>query len=418
MLKRHSLERRLFGWMLVLALVPALGLVALGTWLWTDSLDRMSTLGPWDRVGESGRAVFEAAADAAGENPVLAAALARHREELSASLLLARRWAYLGERFAHMLPAAALFFALLLVGAALGTSRRLARQLAQPVRELVRWAELLAREEPLPPPAVGEEGELAEVRVLRRALRHAEGELAEARRRALEGERLRVWGEMARRVAHEMKNPLTPLRLALHRLARSGDETLAEPVGVIAEEVGRLDELAQQFAALGRPPEGPTSLVDVRELWVSLLATDIAPPVEGALDAPAALPLVEGHYEALLRAFRNLLRNAAEAMEGVEGARRIEVRIRELERTGAVGAPPGWIEVRVADHGSGLPEGAAERIFEPDFSTKSRGTGLGLALVRQAVVAQGGEVFAQNRPGPGAEFVVRLPAAVMAGAGR
>jgi nitrogen fixation/metabolism regulation signal transduction histidine kinase len=419
MLSRRSLERRLFGWMLVLALVPALGLVALGTWVWSDSLDRISTLGPWDRVGDSGREVFEAAEGAAAADPVLAAALDRHREELSASLLLARRWAYLRERVVGLLPGAAIFCGLIVVGAALWAARRVARELARPIRELVGWADHLAREEALPAPRSSEGREVVEVKALRGALRTAAGELRSARQRALEAERVRVWGEMARRVAHEMKNPLTPLRLALHRLARShsADAEIGETVSVFAEEVGRLEDLARQFAQLGRPPEGPTSQVDLGELLASLLATDVAPPVETRLDVSAGLPLVDGHYEALVRAFRNLVRNAVEAMEGCEGPRRVEVRIREVapevsvERAeDGVGATVGgWVEVRIADGGHGLPEGAEARIFEPDFTTKSRGTGLGLTLVRQAVQAHGGTIALARRAGGGAEFVVRLP---------
>ncbi|HEY8375188.1 MAG TPA: HAMP domain-containing sensor histidine kinase, partial [Nannocystis sp.] len=106
-----------------------------------------------------------------------------------------------------------------------------------------------------------------------------------------------------------------------------------------------------------------------------------------------------------LRAFRNLIRNAVEAMEGSERPRRIDVGIRVTD---------GKLVVAIGDSGSGLPEGAGDRIFEPDYTTKSRGTGLGLALVRQAVAAHGGEVLARNRPGGGAEFVVRLPAVATA----
>src|SRR5690625_2850418 len=206
-LRRRTLEGRLFGWMLVMALVPALGLVALGTWIWTDSLDRISSLGPWDRVGDSGRLVFEVASEAAESDTILRAALDRHREELSESLLLARRWAYLRERALGLLPAASVIFGLVLVGAAFSVARRLSRELARPIRELVQWAEILAREERLPDPLPAERLEVREVRSLRRAFRAAEVELVSARRRALEAERVRIWGEMARRVAHEMKNP-------------------------------------------------------------------------------------------------------------------------------------------------------------------------------------------------------------------
>lgn len=395
--------------MLVLALVPALGLLAAGTWIWSDSLDRINALGPWDRVAESGREVFEAAATAAETDPVLASALERHREELSGSLLLARRWTFLRDRAISVLPLVALVFGVVLAGVSFLAARRVARELARPIRELVGWIELIAREEPLPPPRPTERREVAEVRALRGAFRAAANELSAARRRALQAERVRVWGEMARRVAHEMKNPLTPMRLALHRLARSQGEggTGEEAIAVIAEEVGRLEELAQQFSQLGRPPEGPRSAVDLRELLAGLLETDVVPPVTTELDAPDGLPLVDGYYDALLRLFRNLIQNAVEAMEGCEGERRVTVRIRGLGNDGGEGS--GWVEVRIADRGRGLPEGAEDRIFEPDFTTKSRGTGLGLTLVRQAVVAHGGTIEAVRPAAGGAEFVVRLP---------
>ncbi|HEX6939324.1 MAG TPA: HAMP domain-containing sensor histidine kinase [Longimicrobiales bacterium] len=404
MLGRHSLERRLFGWMLGLALAPALIMVLVGVWVWAGSLDWVGTLGPWDRVAESGRVVLEAAASAAAEDPALAEALERHREELSASLRLARRWDFLERRVSSMVPVLALVVAVAIAWMALVASRRVARELARPIGELVGWADRLAREEPLPAAEPGEAREVAEVRALRAAFRRAACELAAARRRALEAERVRVWGEMARRVAHEMKNPLTPLRLAAHRLARSGGGAAdwAEPIAVILEETERLEELARQFSALGRPPDGPTSPVDVRELVAALLETDVPPGVERVLAGAGEVPLVDGHYDALVRAFRNLLRNAVEAMEGSARPRRIEV---------TVSAVDGGVEVVVADTGTGLPSDALERIFAPDFTTKSRGTGLGLALVRQAVAAHGGEVRARNRPEGGAEFVVRLPVA-------
>lgn len=415
-MKRRSLERRLFGWLLALALVPAVLLLAGVVWLWSDALDRIGTLGPWAQVAQSGRTLIEAAEAAAGSDPALAEALEAHRRDLSASLTLARRWEYVGGRIARGLPFVALGLAGVLALLALGASRRLARELARPIRELVGWTERLAREEALPAETAAESRDLPEVRALRSAMRRAASELAEARRRALEAERLRVWGEMARRVAHEMKNPLTPLRLAAHRLATVKDERgeLGESLEVIEEEIARLEELAKQFSLLGRPPEGPRSAVDLRELWSALLSTDVPPGIEAEFSADPGLPLVNAHYDALLRAFRNLLRNAVEALAGSARPGRIEIRL-ALVRDETDGADV--VEVVVSDNGCGLPDGAGERIFEPDFTTRSTGTGLGLALVRQAVTAHDGTVFARSRPGGGAEFVVRLPAGgVAAGA--
>ncbi|MEJ2504210.1 MAG: ATP-binding protein [Gemmatimonadota bacterium] len=418
----RTLERRLLGWLLALTVAPALIVLAVGGWALATSLDIAGSLGPWEEVAVSGREVVELAEPVA--DSALSTALTGHRDALSRSLTQARRWAFLGERFVRALPWLVLLVASLLVALAYAATRQLARQLAQPIEELVVLAERMGRGQPLPPPAGRS---VHEVKLLDAAIRDAAAELGEARERAVVAERLRVWGEMARRVAHEMKNPLTPMRFAAHRLIRSGavaDDGGREAVEVIDQELAR-----PQFSSLGRPPEGPATAIDLRELMDSLLATD-APGVEATLDVESDLPLARGHYDPLFRAFRNILRNAVEAMESVPSpALRIRIRALsgEVEGAGEVeapvvpgapgtasegrvgGAPRRWIEVRIADHGPGLPAHDAGRIFEPDFTTKTHGTGLGLALVRQAVVGDGGAVSARNTEA-GAEITVRLPA--------
>src|SRR5690606_27917014 len=176
-------------------------------------------------------------------DPELAAAVESHRRELSSSVVLARRWQFLGERVSALLPYAAVLLAVVLTALALWVGRRLAVQLARPIKELALWAEQLPAGEPLPEPDPREQREVREVRALRDAMRLASVRIGEARARALETERVRAWGEMARRVAHEMKSPLTPLRLAAQRLARHPDAAgaLREPLDVIEEETGRLE---------------------------------------------------------------------------------------------------------------------------------------------------------------------------------
>jgi signal transduction histidine kinase len=199
-----------------------------------------------------------------------------------------------------------------------------------------------------------------------------------------------------------MKNPLTPLRLAAYRLAKGGsDEAVREAVAVIGEETGRLDELARNFAALGRPSSGPASPVDVREMLAGLLSSDVPPAIERSLDVAPGTQVIEAFHDALLRAFRNLIRNAVEAVDSVGGGR-IDLSVAPWHE--------GGVEVVVSDTGRGIPEGVSERIFEPDYTLKAGGTGLGLAVVRQAIAAHGGRVEARRRASGGAEFVVRLPA--------
>jgi signal transduction histidine kinase len=320
--------------------------------------------------------------------------------------VLARRWRFLGERFGSALPWLALLLALILTGLALWVGRRLAVQLARPIKELAGWAEQLPGGGLLPPPSPGEEHEVREVRALRDAMRVASVRIGEAHARALETERVRAWGEMARRVAHEMKNPLTPLRLAAHRLSRHPDAggALREPLDVIQEETGRLEELARQFAVLGRPSTGPASDVDLRELLERMLDSDVPTHITVRLNAAGDVPLIRAHYDALQRAFRNLIRNAVEAMDAAGGASPRELTV-EIRRAGP------QVRVSVADTGHGIPPDRIDRLFEPDFTLKAGGTGLGLAVVRQAVAAHGGRVGARSREGGGAEFIVELPLA-------
>lgn len=402
-LKRNSLERRLFGWLLALLLVPSLLIVAASLYVGSRSVQWIGTLGPWDQVATSGQALIDAASPHAATDSALATALRQHQRELSTSVTQARRWSFIGERVVGLLPAVLLALGVLLVLFAIAISRRAARELARPIGELVAWADRLAQGAPLPASGPRERREVTEVRTLRAALRDASERIAEARAKALELERVRAWGELARRVAHEMKNPLTPLRIAVHRIARTtDDERLREPLAVIDEETGRLEELARQFAVLGRPSGGPASDVDLREMLDGLLRTDVPPHIATQLHADAQLPLLHGHFDALQRAFRNLVRNAVEA---------IACREREAE--------PGRIDVHIArqgdalvvvlrDNGCGIPPDRVERIFEPDYTLKAGGTGLGLALVRQAVLAHDGQVTAQSA-GRGATFEVRLP---------
>jgi signal transduction histidine kinase len=403
LLRLDRLERRLFGWLLLLTLVPMFALLGTGYLITARSLQWVGTLGPWDRVAESGRALVEAIDSAAPGDSALAAASAIHRDELSQSIVLARRWRFVGERIATVLPVLAFLLAILLASLALWVGRRLSVQLARPINELAQWADLLATGQALPPAQPHEQNEVREVRALRAAMRLAAVRITEARTRALETERVRAWGEMARRVAHEMKNPLTPIRLASHRLAAHPEAAgaLREPIEVIGEEVARLDELARQFAVLGRPSSGPPSDVDLRELLEDLLRSDVPANVTTHLDVKADVPLLRAHYDALQRAFRNLIRNAIEAMAGVpEGTAALTI---DVARRGDS------VRISVSDTGSGIPADRIERIFEPDFTLKAGGTGLGLAVVRQAVAAHGGTVRARHRSSGGAEFIVELP---------
>ena len=399
MSRRRPFERRLRRALVLISVIPALLLLGAGAFAVSRAFRISGGAEPWNRVADSGTALIRRA-EASGD-PALAEAARRHRAELEDSVLHARRWEYLLRHALALVFAAAAVAGAVLTVVALRAARSIGRRLSRPVEELAGWAGLVARGEPLPGPAP-DEGDEAEFGILRRAFREMKAELDASRARELEAERTRTWIAMARRVAHELKNPLTPMRLAVRTLERAGSDSEPgrEALEVMAAESGRLEELARAFAQFGRLPEGPATEVDLREMLEYLLRTHLPPEVKPRLKVPMQLPAVQGHPDALSRAFANLLLNAADAAGSTGAPGAVEVVVR---------AANGFVEVRVLDSGPGIPPENLERIWEPDFTTKSRGTGLGLALVKQAVSAHGGRVSARNRPEGGAEFRVLLP---------
>jgi nitrogen fixation/metabolism regulation signal transduction histidine kinase len=403
LIRPRTIERRLLLWLLIIALVPSLTVLAVASWIGAEATRFVGVSGSWPGVAESGRELIRQAEES--PDPQLREAARAHREQLSTSLTQASRFEFLGQRMRASLPLFFLALALIVAGIASWAARRMARSVSRPIRELVEWGGMLAREEALPPVSPRETRELRELQTLRGALRHASAEIRAARDRALEAERTRSWGEMARRVAHEMKNPLTPLRLAAHRLNRIASEQaeLAEPIAVIADETARLEELAARFAMLGRPAEGPRAPVDIAELLQRLLATDVPAAVDSTIVVSAANTFVLADYNALIQVFRNLVRNALEAMDSTQRPAALRVSVAD-DREHA-----DWLRVIVADNGRGLGDGPWDRLFEPDFTSKAGGTGLGLAVARQTILAHGGAIAARHRAGGGAEFIVRLP---------
>jgi two-component system nitrogen regulation sensor histidine kinase NtrY len=270
----------------------------------------------------------------------------------------------------------------------------LSRQLSRPIEELIGWTGHIRHLEPLPPdrPRRG----APEFQALRTALREMAEALEQGRARAIEAERLRAFRETARRVAHEMRNPLTPIRLAVAQLARGASPNQQEAIEVLVAESGRLEQLAREFTEFGRLPEGPAAPVDLAELLTGLARTSVPPTMQVHLALDPALPTLLGHYDPLQRAFSNIVRNAVEACDA-RGA--IELSARPEN---------GGVRVEIRDHGPGVPAALAGHLFEPYVTAKSGGTGLGLALAKQAVEMHQGAIAVEETPGGGATFIVRL----------
>ena len=317
------------------------------------------------------------------------AALRRHLQQVSNSVSLARRAEAYLRYYTAGFAVVVLLLGTLVIFASVRLAGHLSRQLSRPIDELVGWTRLIRQREPLP--AGAPERGAPEFESLRQALRELAAALAAARDRELEAERLRAFREVARRVAHEIKNPLTSMRIAVDQLQRTGAPSTVA-VEVMSAETDRLERLAREFADFGRLPEGPQSEIDLKELLDDLGRSGVPDGVRVSVAANGAPRTLMGHYEPLRRAFANLLRNAAEAMQG-KGT--IDVAIKGDAR---------GLVVTIADHGPGIAPELQQRVFEPYFTTKADGTGLGLALVRQTVEAHRGTISVTETPGGGATF--------------
>jgi signal transduction histidine kinase len=235
-------------------------------------------------------------------------------------------------------------------------------------------------------------------------------ELRDARSREIEAERLRAFRESARQVAHELKNPLTPIRFAVSRLRREAPPSLADAVEVLDAESQRLEEMARSFSQFGKLPEGPPADVDVAELVRYTTRVSVPPDVEADVRVEGDVPMVRGHHDALARALSNVLLNAVDACRSGRNDRpdrpaRIGVTVARERRNGDDG-----IVIAVRDSGCGIPPERLARIWEPYVTHKPGGTGLGLAIARQTILAHNGKVHATSVVGDGTEVRFTLPA--------
>ncbi len=221
-----------------------------------------------------------------------------------------------------------------------------------------------------------------------------------------------AWAEVARRLAHEVKNPLTPIQLAAERLRRrfigrlppDDTDVLDRATHTIVAQVEALKALVNAFGDYARPPQ-----IEARALDLHALAGEVLDLYENdqriqlTRRFQAQTPILRADAGRLRQLLHNLMKNALEAI-GDTRKPHVEVATQDIVENAQK-----WIELSIADNGPGLPEGFGERWFEPYTSSKQRGTGLGLAVVKKIAEEHGGSVSAQNRDGGGAIFTLRLP---------
>jgi two-component system nitrogen regulation sensor histidine kinase NtrY len=224
----------------------------------------------------------------------------------------------------------------------------------------------------------------------------------------IRAQKIAAWREVARRLAHEVKNPLTPIQLCAERLARHFQSAppatralVEECTKTIVGEVESLKGLVDEFSQFARMPAPkriptnlPTLLTDTLALYVGLFRD-----VTIASQAPPEMPLVRVDPEQIRRVVINLVDNAIEAMDR-KGRVDLELQHSAAERV---------VRIIVADDGPGIPAGEREKLFLPYYSTKRRGSGLGLAIVRRIIAEHGGAIDVTDNVPRGTRFILELP---------
>jgi signal transduction histidine kinase len=283
-----------------------------------------------------------------------------------------------------------------------------AARVTRPVEQLVRAAQEVAAgnwNTRVEAPGADEISQLAE------SFNRMTAELLSQRERLVQAERVAAWRELARRLAHELKNPLFPLQLTVENLVRARqqnpqqfEEVFRESSQTLLGEISNLKGIIGRFSEFSKMPHPQLQPVQVNDLlrgvaqlFQAQLQAPGHEPIACQLDLDESLAPIAADPELLHRALSNLVLNAMDAMP--KGGT-LTLRSRRGD---------GTVTIEVADTGSGLTGEECERIFTPYYTSKQHGTGLGLAIVQSVVSDHGGKISVQSEPGHGTTFVIELP---------
>jgi nitrogen fixation/metabolism regulation signal transduction histidine kinase len=236
-------------------------------------------------------------------------------------------------------------------------------------------------------------------------------QLVDQRERLVQAERVAAWRELARRLAHELKNPLFPLRITIDNLRRARalpaeefDEVFIESMTTLATGLANLNAVIGRFSDFARMPAPELEQVSPNEivqrtvrLFQAQLQTPGRPPIAVVLDLDPALGTIRADPEQLGRVCQNLLLNAIDAMPAGGD---VTIRTRRSD---------GVVRLEIADTGEGLTDEERKRLFTPYYTTKQHGTGLGLAIVQSVVADHAGKIWVESEPGRGTTFYIELP---------
>ncbi len=304
---------------------------------------------------------------------------------------------------------------LLLVVVVMLTGVVLANALAQPIAQLREGLEAVGEGRFTRSLSVDTRDEIGD---LVQTFNEMRDQLAESRRKLARQERELAWREMARQVAHEIKNPLTPMKLSIQHLRRAFErangasessqfaEVFDRITSTLIEQVESLVRIADEFSTFARLPTRvpePVDLTDIIQEAASLMEEEAANHDALTLELPDDPLVVEADREELRRVYINLLKNALQALpDDREGRVRVIARREQAEEGPRVYSA-------VLDNGTGIPTDVQDKVFEPNFSTKTSGTGLGLAIAQKSIDELGGEIGYETTEGEGTTFWIRLP---------
>ena len=366
------------------------------------ALDRLPNFVGEDAIGSPGYQLAAVPVPAIGQDVILTVPLASRQREIESQIVELNRRVW----------GSALFFAAVVgfIGWAI------ARSIANPVKRLTRATSRVARGE-FHLPVSARRAEVLQKRVADRMADELEilesdftkmaVELAAQRRQLERTHRLEAWTEMARQVAHEIKNPLTPVQLSAEHLLRVHADrgaplspVLQECVESILKQVRILRQIASEFSSYASSPVAdrvPTALGAFIEETIGPYRPGLAGRIHVSVELPTDLPMLRLDGRLMQRALTNIIENALHAMPD-DGALSISV-VRH----------PGQLHLVVVDTGVGLEADVLARIFEPYFSTKVTGTGLGMAIAKRNVELNGGTIAVTSERGQGTTVTIRLP---------
>lgn len=286
----------------------------------------------------------------------------------------------------------------------LGIGALFAARVAKPIVTLIDATQRVAQGKLHTSIPVNRDDEIGE---LMHAFNAMTGELDKSREIVAQTERELAWKEMARQVAHEIKNPLTPMKLSVQHLEHAHEAKdsnfnaiFRRVIRTLGEQIDVLTRIATEFSRFGEMPRrkyGPVSVRTVAESAVALFDAE-RHRIRFIIDVPKQLSFIHADEEEFRRTLVNLIRNAIQAIEGW-GV--IVVRATEDR---------GMIHIKLSDTGSGMSEETLRKAFDPNFSTKTSGMGLGLAIVKKTITDMSGTITVESAIGRGTTFFIDLPA--------